>query len=176
MTLKEIIIFVIIPSIILLSIIIFITSLLIRKYRYKVVNSIFDLIKSNLSDIELMYIKYNDYYDIYVECKYEVYYFKIIKNCHNKILHVTNSKDYYLLDNPTDQLTNKLDIVDFIRLDPKLDKKRYYKVLVLHPNVLQKIYYETDNLAKFIYDDTKIDDINIIESTNLKSYLKDDSR
>ncbi len=172
MTIKSILIFIILPTIIFLSIIGFIIYFIYKKYKYKIENTCYETVKKSLTNINLMYIKYNDYYNIYVERNYDIFYFKILKDTKDKYLQVTNDSEYFLTESPTDPLKDPIDIQKFIEFEPSSDeKKRFNKVLVLYPSAKQKLKYETEHFAKFIYNDNK-DDIVIIDYTDLEDFLK----
>ncbi len=172
MTIKSILIFIILPTIIFLSIIGFIIYFIYKKYKYKIENTCYETVKKSLANINLMYIKYNDYYNIYVERNYDIFYFKILKDTKDKYLQVTNDSEYFLTDTTTDPLKNPIDIQKFIEFKPTLNgKDRFCKVLVLYPSAKQKLYYETEHFAKFIYNDNK-DDMVIIDYTELEDFLK----
>lgn len=173
MNLKSILIFIVLPLIIFLSILSFIIYLIYKNYKYKIENTCFNTVKKSLNNINLTYIKYNDFYNIYVERNYDLFYFKIIKDTKDKYLEVTSDNEYFLKSLPTEDLKNPINIKEFVDFKPNLDgKNRYYKVLVLYPNALQKLYYENKYYAKFIYDDIKIDDIFVIDYTDLAKFLE----
>lgn len=174
MTIKSILIFIVLPLIIFISILGFIIYIIYKKYKYKVENICYETVKKSLTNINLMYFKYNDFYNIYVERNYDIFYFKILNDTKDKYLEVTNNNEYFLLQNPTDELVNPLNIQDFIKFKPSLDgKNRYYKVLVLYPSAKQKLMYENEYFAKFIYDDIKVNDVFIIDYTDLEKFLKE---
>ncbi len=173
MTSKQIIIYIILPLIIFLTVVSFTIYIIYKKVKYKLENTCYETIKKSLSKIDLMYMKYNGLYDIYVERPYDLFYFKIIKDTSCKYLKVTEDDEFFLSESPTDDLKNPLNLVNFREFKPNLDgKNRYYKVLVLYPNAKQKIVYDNKYFARFIYDDMKISDFYIINYTDLEEFLK----
>jgi len=169
---KEILFFIVFPLIVISIFTSFSMYFIIKKRKQLIYNKVFESVKNSVNNIVQLHFKNNDCYDIYLETQYSRYFIKIISDTKNKILHVDKDLNFYLLNKPTDQLINKLDVNDFVRLSNLNSDKRNNKIIVLYPSVSQKVYYESKVNAKFIYPDFEIENTHVIEYNDIEEFFE----
>lgn len=159
-------------AIVFIAIIIVVTYVVYKRKINAMHNNLFDEIKEELNNIIQIYYKQDSFYDIYAETTYARYYFKIVTNTNDKILHIDRNYNFYLLNKPTEKRKNRLDLDDFLNLSPSNKDKRVNKLLILYPNVIEKVYYKSNVEARFVYTDSEFKGVRIINFDELSSFLK----
>ena len=170
---KEILLYIVFPLIVFSGFLTFFLYFILRSNKQKKYYNVFEIIKKSNSNMIQMYFKFNSNYDIFLETQYAKYYFKIINNTKNKYLHVDPNYDFYLLNKPTDELINKLDLDVFLKFNPIDLDKRINKIIVLYPNVIEKVFYESNVKAKFIYTDVEIKGVHVLNVSEIEQYFKE---
>ena len=153
---------------------IFISINLIAKQRNLIKhNKVFEVIKNSLGNkIINMYFKSNDMYDLFIETQYSKYYIRILTDTKNKILKVDSNYNYYFADkNKNYKLINdsvKICSNEFSHIDVN---KRVNKIIILYPDVVQKIYLKSDVEVRFIYSDFEIQGVHILNFSEVKDFF-----
>ncbi|MCR5786301.1 MAG: hypothetical protein K6G28_01185, partial [Acholeplasmatales bacterium] len=86
--------------------------------------------------------------------------------------HVDSDYNFSLLNKPTDINGTKIDIDDFLNLTNDDSEKRINKILILYPNVKEKVYYKNNVESRFIYSELEFKGVRIINHKELNEYLK----
>lgn len=173
MSAKEILLYILFPLILFSGFLSICFYVIIKQRKQLKYNKVFDRIKNSIPNLVQIYFKFNGHYDIYAETQYSKYYIKIITNTKGKYLHVDPNYDFYLLNKPTDNLLYPLNVQKFLEFNPIDLNKRINKIIVLYPEVIEKVYYESNVKARFIYSDVEIRGAHILNFDEIGQYFKE---
>jgi len=161
------------PILIILFLSAILSKVLYKKRKQIKFNKVFDVINKALNTkIMNMYYKNNDYYDLFIETQYSKYFIKIILEGKNKVLKIDSNYNYYFID----RKNNAKNINDMVKISSNefnyIDvNKRVNKIIILYPDVLQKLFYKSQVEARFIYLDFEIQGTHILNFSEVKNFF-----
>ena len=172
MTNLRLVLLITLPSLIIIFLVFLLIGLYIKRRKQKVYNKVFDAIRSAMgSKVIQMYYKNDSNYDIYVETQYTKYFIRVLTDTKNKKLKIDSNFNYFYEDkNGEKNITEQIGIttVMFNQIDVN---KRVNKVIILYPDVIQKIFYKSNVEARFIYPDFELQGCHILNYSEVKNFF-----
>ena len=172
MTNLRLVLLITLPSLIIIFLVFLLIGLYIKRRKQKVYNKVFDEIRSAMgSKVIQMYYKNDSNYDIYVETQYTKYFIRVLTDTKNKKLKIDSNFNYFYEDkNGEKNITEQIGIttVMFNQIDVN---KRVNKVIILYPDVIQKIFYKSNVEARFIYQDFELQGCHILNFSEVKKFF-----
>ena len=154
----------------LLLILIIISSVLIIRYEKNLkYNAVFNKIKKLDIKFEALYLVNKEDYDIYAETDFSRYFIKIISVNKNTYLKIDNNFNYFLVNKKKEKNINNLLNIKSYKFKVFDAEKRIHKIIVLYPGVDQKLFYNSNVEARFIYPTSEFQGVKIANADEIEN-------